>query len=88
MAVLKRNYFGVVYFSLDATNQEMIAERNATVNKIKQMGFTDPEIVIRGPFLGHLPSGVLPTPPAAINSVDFEGVTYTPCKVATVEVRP
>ena len=88
MSVLKRHYFAVVYFSLDATNQEMIAERNATVNKIKLMGFTDPEIIIRGPFLANLASGTLPNPPAPVTETNLDDITFTPCKVATLEVRP
>ncbi len=88
MAVLKRQAFYVVYFSEDATNQEMNAERTAATNKLKAMGFTDPEIKIRGPFKAQLASGTFSTPPAPISDTDMEQITYTDCKVAIAEVRP
>lgn len=88
MAVLKRQAFYVVYFSEDATNAEMINERNAAINKLKSMGFTDDDIKIRGPFKGQLASGTFAEPPLPITVTNWEGITYTDCKIAVAEVRP
>lgn len=50
MAVLKRRLMYWVFFSADATAQEMLSERNIARNRLIAAGFTAEQVTLHGPF--------------------------------------